>query len=113
MGLQMGNTIDNNGTFPRPGTRLGLSGGLQPLGARPAGPKPPGSNEPAGANGQEHVQFSDSVALLQRLQEQLDAEPVVDSSRVAAARSSIEAGSYEVDYSGIADRLIAADKELP
>lgn len=113
MSVLMGNTIDNNGTFSQPGARVGHSGGPQTLASRPDGQKPPGQSGERAGDSQTHVRFSDSVAMLQRLQSRLDAHPVVDSSRVETARSAIGDGSYQINHDTIASKLIAAERELP
>lgn len=109
MGLLMGNTIDNSGSFNRPNLSVGQSAARL---LNPAGPEGPRAAGPS-STGSEHVSFSDSVAMLQRIQSQIDAQPAVDSAAVDAARAAIDDGSYQINHEQIASKLLALDKELP
>ncbi len=109
MGLLMGNTIDNSGSFHRSNLSVGQPASRMLNHAEPAGPKAAG----AASTGSEHVRFSDSVSMLQRMQSQIDAQPAVDSDAVAAARAALDDGSYQIDHNQIASKLLAMDRELP
>lgn len=107
MGVLMGNTIDNNGSFHRPGVRIGQTAGQIDLSPKAAEPRAAGNHQ----NG--HVQLSSSVAVLQRLQDHIEAEPSVNSEKVAAARQAIADGSYQINHEQIASALLTIDKQLP
>ena len=103
----MGNTIDNNGSFHRPGARIGQAGGRIDLSPKAAEPRAAGNTQSG------YVQLSSSVAVLQRLQDQIEAEPSVNSEKVAAAQQAIADGSYHINHEQIASALLALDKQLP
>jgi len=105
MSVQMGNTIDNTGTFPRPGPNVGNTSLTRTTEGS--------TTTVAGSTSERHVSFSDSVTLLQRLQSQVESEPVVDNARVDAARTAIEDGSYQIDHNKIAGLLVDFERELP
>lgn len=108
MSIQMGSTIDNAGPFSNAPSAVGYANRPKPMSTGPAEPM---QNGPKPSQG--HVQFSDSVALLQRVQGLIDATPVVDSPRVESTRMALDSGSYQINPSAIADKMIAFDRELP
>ena len=101
----MGNTSDNTGAFPRPGPSVSNASSSKPADSSVA--------RVDQSTGQRHVRFSDSVALLQRLQSQVESEPVVDNARVDVARTAIEDGTYQIDHNKIAGLLVDFERELP
>lgn len=107
MSVLMGNTIDNNGPINRPNARAGQSLNRVDPTQRPAAPRS------ADASAASHVQFSDSVAMLQRMHDQISTEPSVSADRVAAARLAIADGSYEINHEKIVSALMVMDKNLP
>ncbi len=113
MSVQMGNTIDNNGPMHRPNTRVGQSATPKLSGSASQGAVDSSVRAGSQSARQDQVSFSDSVALLQRMQTRIETEPSVDSDRVKAARAAIQDGSYQIDHGKIASRLMALDKELP
>ena len=111
MDVLMGNTIDNNGPSSRPSTYAGPSAARsQPTAGQAA---ETAAARQAPQHGGSHVRFSDSVALLQQVHSQIEAEPVVRTSEVAAARIAIDNGSYQIDHHQIATSLLTLDRELP
>jgi len=79
----------------------------------------PARNEPNSvANGSGRSAGSDSVSLtgtaqqLRSLEQSLASQPVVDAQRVAAARQAIENGSYELNPTRIASKLISLEISL-
>ena len=108
MSVPMGNTIDSNTTYGRPGLTTGQSLARVSSGAQSAPPRAAESK-----TNPNHVSFSDSVALLQNVQSQINATPAVDIQKVEAARAAIAEGSYQIDHAKIASALISIERELP
>lgn len=107
----MGNIIDNNGPFSRSNAYASQA----PVRAQVTGAQNSESAtaKPAAKHGDSHVSFSNSVALLQQVQSNIDAEPVVDANQVATAKAAIDTGTYQIDHAKIASRLLSIDRELP
>lgn len=59
------------------------------------------------------VTLTESARQLQKLSETIAATPVVDNVRVEAVKTAISQGSYEVNAERVADKLLAANRELP
>lgn len=75
-----------------------------------AGPSSAASAPPAG--GSDSVSLSEAAIDLAAISRQLSAAPAVDAAKVAAVRSALESGSYEVDAREIARRLLQQESEL-
>lgn len=90
-------TVVTGGT--RPGTVE------RPVGEAPATPGP-------AAPAADSVTLTNSARTLQKLSDAIAASPVVDSVRVDAIKGAIAGNSYQVDSQKVADKLIAADREL-
>ena len=60
----------------------------------------------------ETLSLTGTSALMQRLDAEISAQPVVDSQRVDALRSAIDAGSYTIDPMRVADSLIEHETAL-
>lgn len=58
------------------------------------------------------VRITDQARQLAALEQALQSMPIVDETRVAAIRSAIEEGRYEVAPQRIADKLLRMDQEL-
>lgn len=58
------------------------------------------------------VQLTGTAALLQKLDAQIAAQPVVDVQRVEAIRQQIANGTYQIDPQRVADKLIRAETAL-
>lgn len=70
------------------------------------------SDAPASVKGQDDsVRLTDSARALQDASK-LDEQAVVNTKRVEAIRQSIAAGTYKVDPSAIADKMIALDAQI-
>ena len=58
------------------------------------------------------VQITDQARQLAALEQTVNSLPVVNEAKVAAIRSAIEDGSYQVVPERIADKLLRMDREL-
>jgi len=96
-----------------------IEGTIPTAGVRPA--VQPGRVQAAGADRAEPVQASaggDSLRLtgeaasLQTMQREMSSASAVDSTRVQAIRSALEAGTYKIDVQAIADRMIDLERQL-
>ena len=59
------------------------------------------------------VTLTDSARSLQKLEEAVASAPVVSESRVEAVKAAIAQGKYEVNAERVAEKMLAADRELP
>lgn len=56
------------------------------------------------------VDINDKVKDFSRIKKAVDAAPSVDNSdKIARLRSQIQAGTYEVDYDGLADKILSSE----
>ena len=62
--------------------------------------------------GADAVHITGSAKQLAALEQALKDQPVVDEARVAALRSAIEAGTYQVDAGRVADKLLRMEDQL-
>lgn len=62
--------------------------------------------------GVDRLEFSDLAARLDALRRELGVEPELDPRRVAAAQEEIKRGIYTPDPDAIAEKMIAAAREL-
>ncbi len=58
------------------------------------------------------VQITDQARQLASLEQTVNSLPIVNEAKVAAIRSAIEDGSYQVVPERIADKLLRMDREL-
>ena len=58
------------------------------------------------------VQITDQARQLAALEQSVNSLPVVNEAKVAAIRSAIEEGSYQVVPERIADKLLRMDRDL-
>jgi len=58
------------------------------------------------------VQITDQARQLAALERAVQDAPVVNEARVAAVRSALDEGRYEVSPERIADKLLRMDREL-
>jgi negative regulator of flagellin synthesis FlgM len=58
------------------------------------------------------VQITDQARQLASLEQTVNSLPVVNEAKVAAIRTAIEDGSYQVVPERIADKLLRMDREL-
>jgi negative regulator of flagellin synthesis FlgM len=64
------------------------------------------------APGGSPVHITDQARRLAALEQAVHSAPVVNEARVAAVRSAIEEGRYEVVPERIADKMLHMDREL-
>lgn len=79
-----------------------------------AADKPSTEASAPGATAQtgDHVTLTTSARSLQKLSEAIAQAPVVDSSKVASIKQALSGGSYSVDASRIADKLLQTERGL-
>ena len=58
------------------------------------------------------VRITDQARQLAALEQAVQAAPVVNEARVAAVRSALDEGRYEVSPERIADKLLRMEQEL-
>lgn len=63
-------------------------------------------------SGADPVQITGSAKQLAALEQSLKDQPAVDEARVAALRSAIESGTYKVDATRVADKLLRMEDQL-
>ena len=71
-------------------------------------PKVPAVTPPT----RDSVTLTSSARQLQKLAEAVAAAPATSADRVAAVKQAVAQGTYEVNAERVADRLLAADREL-
>ncbi len=59
------------------------------------------------------VTLTNSARQMQKLADAVAAAPVTDAERVASVKKAVAQGTYEVNAERIADKLLAAQRELP
>lgn len=62
--------------------------------------------------GADAVHITGHAKQLAALEQALKDQPVVDDARVAALRSAIESGTYKVDATRVADKLLRMEDQL-
>ena len=71
-----------------------------------------GSASPTTAQTGDHVTLTNSARSLQKIEEAVAKTPVVNASKVAAVKQSINSGSYTIDAGRIADKLLKYESGL-
>ncbi len=66
---------------------------------------------PAAQTG-DQVTLTTSARSLQKLSDAIAQAPVIDASKVASIKQALSSGSYAVDSSRIADKMLQAEREL-
>jgi negative regulator of flagellin synthesis FlgM len=62
--------------------------------------------------GRDTVSLTGTAQHLRSLEHSLASQPVVDTQRVVATRQAIENGSFEIDPSRIASKMISLERSL-
>ena len=62
--------------------------------------------------GSDTVSLTGTAQQLRNLEQSLASQPVVDAQRVEATRQSIENGTYQIDPSRIASKMISMERAL-
>ena len=60
----------------------------------------------------DQVTLTDSARTLQKLSDAVAQTPIVDAGKVAAVKQAIQSGTYRVDPSRVADKLLQFEKGL-
>lgn len=103
----MNTTITNNG-LPKLQQPSSKTGGKADGNASASATAPSGA---VAASGADQLKLTDSARALQEAARQNDASPI-DANRVEQVRHALADGSYKIDASRIADRLLAMDQQL-
>jgi negative regulator of flagellin synthesis FlgM len=71
-----------------------------------------GSAAAAAAQTGDHVTLTDSARSLQRIEEAVAKTPVVNADKVAAVRHAISSGTYKIDASRVAGKMLKYERGL-
>ena len=76
--------------------------------------KQPGETAAAPPTAQtgDHVTLTDAARTLQKIEEAVAKAPVVDAAKVAAVKQAVRSGTYKVDASRVADKLLKFERGL-
>jgi negative regulator of flagellin synthesis FlgM len=81
--------------------------------AAATGPKPAANAPVQGARSAgDQVSFTPSATLLQELEKEIAALPIVDSARVEAVQRQIATGSYPIDPARAAEKMLSIERAL-
>ena len=109
----MSNNIDTRAPFfPRSKSATSVEQGKAgSVGNVGAGNSPERAGEIAGrTSGDAKVSIPDGVREFSRIKKAADAAPEQDNSaKIADLKARIAAGSYEIDYDGLADKMLQSD----
>lgn len=61
----------------------------------------------------DHVTLTDSALQLQKLSAAVASAPVVDAGKVAAIKQSVDSGTYEVNTTRVANKILGFETGLP
>ena len=67
---------------------------------------------PSAAQPADQVTLTSSARSLQKIEEVIAQTPVVNSSKVAAVKQAISSGTYQIDSSRVADKLLQFESGL-
>lgn len=70
------------------------------------------ASETGRSAGRDSVSLTGTALHLRSLEQSLASQPVVDTQRVEATRQAIENGSYQIDPSRIASKMISLERAL-
>ena len=60
----------------------------------------------------DHVTLTDSARSLQKIEQAVAKTPVVNADKVAAVKQSVSAGTYKIDASRVAGKLLNYERGL-
>lgn len=89
-------------------SQTGAASGKRDVAAERPANDAPTANKPAAADSE--VKLSSQAQQLQAIEERLRELPEVDSARVEQIKQAIADGSYQIDSTRIADKLIALEQ---
>lgn len=88
----------------------GKTSGTGQLGGFPDPTSAGGAQGPGQAAGDARVSIPDGVRDFSRIKKAANAAPEVDNSeKIARLKAQIQAGAYEVDYDGLADKMLQSE----
>ena len=102
----MTNEINSLSGIPLP--TAGDTGQIAPNDQRPSA----AANTSVAAS-DDRVSLTDSATRLRELENEVSQLPAVDSQRVAEVQRSLATGSFQVDPSQVAEKMLALDRDLP
>ena len=73
---------------------------------------PPSDQETGKSGTLDTVSLTDSAALLQKMEAAMADAPVVDTQRVEGIRKAIANGSFEIDSTRVAEKLLSFEARL-
>ncbi len=100
--------IGINNLHGNPLTGANEGGQVAPNGQRPSA----AANTTVASKG-DQVSLTDSAARLRELENEVSQLPVVDSKRVAEVQRAISIGTYQIDPSDVAAKMLAIETGLP
>jgi len=100
-------TIAINGLPGKPLPSSGEGGQVAPNGQRSSA----AANTSVAAS-DDQVSLTDSASRLRELENEVSQLPVVDTKRVTEVQRSISIGSFQVDPSQVAEKMLTMDKSL-
>jgi negative regulator of flagellin synthesis FlgM len=87
-----------------------------PTGNAP-GPEKPGvassGGTSVGAPAADHVTLTDSAVTLQKLSAAVASAPVVNAAKVASVKQAVDSGTYQIDTTSVANKILGFDNGLP
>lgn len=95
----------------QPGTSVNRNGSQDTSNVTNIAQKPEQQQTGSGST-QDTVSLTQRASQLQRLENTLADLPVVDTQRVERIRQSIATGSFEIDSSRVADKLLNFEQSL-
>jgi negative regulator of flagellin synthesis FlgM len=76
----------------------------------------PNVNTSGGASGKaaaaDHVTLTDSAVTLQKLSAAVASTPVVDAAKVAAVKQAVQSGTYQVNPTSVANKILGFESGL-
>ncbi len=71
-----------------------------------------GAGAVAASSTSDTVKFTGSAVVLQKLGEAVAQTPVVDAAKVASVKQAVSSGTYQIDSSRVADKLLQFENGL-
>ncbi len=102
--------INTNNNGLNPGNTAGARGKAADVGAEAKGANP--SDNPQGQGRTDDVVFSNEAQAMSRLESSISAADEGNNARVAAIKQALADGTYTINASRIADKMITQDDLL-
>ncbi len=61
----------------------------------------------------DHVTLTDSAVTLQKLSAAVASAPVVNAAKVATVKQAVDSGTYQIDTTRVANKILGFDSTLP